>query len=181
MTQPPTPPEPPLSPADSLALIDAQQASRARGRHLASALLCGIWGFTYLVSWGAFYLAGERVLPDVVAEILTGVLIVGVVVFSAVFGVRSSQGVRGPSQVVGAMYGFSWTLGFCALIAINVGLQQKGLTPDQVTLLWSGNVLLLVGVLFLAGGARVSQLAVLRRRCLDHDHRRGQRLRWCAG
>ena len=147
------PADQPLSPQDSLALIDAHQATQERRRHLDSALLTGIWGFAYLISWGGFYLAGERHLPTFVAGILTGVLIVGSMVFSAWFGIRGNQGVRGPSQVTGAMYGWSWMLSFMALTAINLGLQNKGLTADQVTLLWSGSALLVVGVLYLVGGA----------------------------
>jgi hypothetical protein len=143
----------PLTPQDSLALINKQQSSGVRRRQLASALLCGVWGFAYVISWGAFYLAREQVLPVLVAAILTGVLIIGSIAFSAWFGVHSSQGVRGPSQLTGAMYGWSWTLGSFALVAINVGLQHKGLTDDQTTLLWSGTALLFAGLLYLAGGA----------------------------
>lgn len=154
MTQPTEgPEEQPLSPQDSLALINAHQGARARRGNLDAALLTGIWGFAYLISWGSFYLNAKDGLPMPVAGILTGALIVGSIVFSAWFGIRSSKGVRGPSQVAAAMYGWTWTLGFLGLVAVNVGLQNKGLTSDQVTLLWSGSVLLLVGVLYLLGGA----------------------------
>ena len=151
MTQqpnPPDPPEQPMSPADSLALINAQQAARTRRKHLSGALLVGVWGLAYLISFGAFYLA-----RGLVADILTGALFIAAVVFSAVFSAKMAQGVRGPSQVTGAMYGFSWTLGILALIAVNVGLQHQGLTDDQVTLLWSGTALLVVGILYLSAGA----------------------------
>lgn len=150
MTERPASPDPdeqPMTPADSLAVINAQQAAQAQRKYLAAALLCGIWGFVYLISWGAFYLG-----RGLASEILTGVLFVAAVVFSAVFGARMGQGVRGPSQVSGAMYGFSWTLGMLALVAVNVGLQHRGLTDDQVTLLWSGTALIVVGILYLAGG-----------------------------
>ncbi|HEV3357862.1 MAG TPA: hypothetical protein VG247_13795 [Pseudonocardiaceae bacterium] len=146
-------PDPPLSPADSMALIDAHQASRQRAQHLGGALLCGVWGVAYLVGWGAFYLSREHVLPVLVAGILTGVLTVAAIVFSAWFGARLGRGVRGPSQVTWAMYGCSWTIGFMALTAVNVGLQNAGLSDDQVTLLWSGSALLVIGLLYLAGGA----------------------------
>lgn len=154
MTQPTERPgDQPLSPQDSLALIDAHRGAQVRRGNLDAALLTGIWGFAYLISWGSFYLNGRGALPTLAAGIVTGVLVFGSIAFSAWFGIRSSKGVRGPSQVMGAMYGWSWTLGFLALTAVNVGLQHKGLTNDQVTLLWSGSVLLLVGVLYLVGGA----------------------------
>jgi hypothetical protein len=51
------------------------------------------------------------------------------------------------------MYGWSWTLGFCTLAAVNIGVTRLGLPDDAVTLLWSGSSLLLIGVLYLAAGA----------------------------
>jgi hypothetical protein len=153
MTQPQEGPgDQPLSPQDSLALIEEQQAARARRNNRGAALTTGIWGSAYLIGWGAFYLAGEGHLPTVVAGILTGVLIVGSMVFSAWFGIHSNRGVRGPSQVTGAMYGWSWLLSFGALVAINVGLQNTGLSENQVTLLWSGSAFVVIGVQYLASG-----------------------------
>lgn len=153
MTHPAEGPEDqPLSPQDSLNLITTEQAAKARRGNLDAALFTGIWGFTYLISWGAFYLAGEHDLPSWVAGIILGVLIASSVAFSTIYGIRIGRGVRGPTQVMGAMYGWSWTLGFLALTAINVGLQDTGLNNNQVTLLWSGSALLLMGVLYLAAG-----------------------------
>ena len=51
------------------------------------------------------------------------------------------------------MYGWSWGLGFFALGVVNIGVTRLGLPDDAVTLLWSGSSLLLVGVLYLGGGA----------------------------
>jgi len=51
------------------------------------------------------------------------------------------------------MYGWSWAIGFCALGVVNTGVTRLGLPNDAVTLLWSGSSLLLVGVLYLGGGA----------------------------
>ena len=92
-------------------------------------------------------------LPGVVAVVITSVLFVVAVVVSVVSGSRIGRGVHGPSRVVGAMYGWAWTLGFGALSVVNLRVTRMGLPPDAVTLLWSGSCLLLVGVLYLAGGA----------------------------
>ena len=81
------------------------------------------------------------------------VLFAAAMVISVVTGTRAGRGLRGPSRVAGAMYGWSWTLGFGALAAVNIGVTRLGLPDDAVTLLWSGSSLLLVGVLYLAGGA----------------------------
>ena len=152
--QPSPPPEdPPLSPEESLTLIKAGQTDQVRRRSLNAALLFAVWGVTYLISFGAWYLARQHVLPMLAAEVPTVVLFVGSLIFSSWHGPHSSQGVRGPSQVVGAMYGISWPISYFALAAVNVGLERTGLTEDQVTLLWSGTTLLLAGALYLAGGA----------------------------
>lgn len=154
MTRPPERPgDQALSPRESLALIDAHQNTEARRRNLHAALLTGIWGLAYLISWGAFYLNGRGALPMLAAGIVTGVLIIGAMGSSAWLSIRDSKGVRGPSQVAAGMYGWSWTLGFLGLVAVNIGLQHRGLSGDQVALLWSGSTLLLVGVLYLVGGA----------------------------
>jgi len=92
-------------------------------------------------------------LPGGVAAVTTTVLFAAAMVISVVTGTRAGRGLRGPSRVAGAMYGWSWTLGFGALAAVNIGVTRLGLPDDAVTLLWSGSSLLLVGVLYLAGGA----------------------------
>ncbi|HEX3780014.1 MAG TPA: hypothetical protein VHX38_10110 [Pseudonocardiaceae bacterium] len=144
---------PPLSPADSLALIDAEQGRRARRIQVGAALTCGVWGVAYLVSFGLWYLTREAELPGLVAGVVTVVLFVGALVFSAWYGVRAGYGVRGPSRVSAAMYGCSWTISFFALTAVNVGLELRGVSGDLDILLWSGSSLLLAGALYLAGGA----------------------------
>jgi hypothetical protein len=89
----------------------------------------------------------------VVAGAIIGVLLAAATVVSIVTGERADRGARGPSRAAGAIYGWSWTLGFCTLGAVNTGVTRLGLPHDAVTLLWSGSSLLLIGVLSLAAGA----------------------------
>jgi hypothetical protein len=121
------------------------------------ALFYGPWGAAYLLGFGSVFLtypsAAPLRLPGGVAAVITGVLFAAAIVVSVVNGTRAGRGVRGPSRMVGAMYGWSWTLGFSALAAVNIGVTRRGLPADAATLLWSGSALLLVGVLYLAGGA----------------------------
>jgi hypothetical protein len=147
----------PLTAGQSLALIEQQQQRAQRGLRVNPALFYGPWGAAYLFGFGAIFLTYPTALPlrlpGVVAAVVTGVLFVAATVISVVTGVRAGRGLRGPSQSAGAMYGWSWTLGFCALTAVNVGVTRLDLPDDAVTLLWTGSSLLLVGVLYLAGGA----------------------------
>jgi hypothetical protein len=149
--------EQPLTAAESLALIEAQRAEVDHRLGGNPALLLALWGLAYLLGFGLIYLTyGADPLvsaPEWVAATSTALLFVAAIGVSAVYGVRAGRGVHGPSQMVGAMYGWSWTLGFLALVAVNVGLSRLGLSQDAVSLLWSGSSLVLVGVLYLAGGA----------------------------
>src|SRR5664280_2378896 len=147
----------PLSVGESLALIESQQREVHRRLGVNAALFYGPWGAAYLLGFGSVFLTYPSAvplrLPGGVAAVITGVLFAAAVVLSVVNGTRVGRGVRGPSRMVGAMYGWSWTLGFSALAAVNIGVTRLGLPADAVTLLWSGSSLLLVGVLYLASGA----------------------------
>jgi hypothetical protein len=147
----------PLSAGESLALIEQQQHEAQRRLGVNPALFYGPWGAAYLLGFGSILLTYPTLfplrLPGTAAAVITAVLFSAATVISVVTGTRAGRGVRGPSRVVGAMYGWSWTLGFCALAAVNIGVTRLGLPADAVTLLWSGSSLLLVGVLYLAGGA----------------------------
>jgi len=149
--------EGPLSAAESLALIESQQKEVYRRLWVNVALFYGPWGAAYLLGFGSVFLTYPSALPlrlpAGVAGVITGVLFATAVVVSVVAGSRASRGLRGPSQQAAAMYGWSWVLGFGTLMAVNLGVTKLGLSADAATLLWSGSSLLLVGVLYLAGGA----------------------------
>ena len=147
----------PLSAGESLALIESQQREVHRRRGVHVALFYGPWGAAYLLGFGSVFLTYPSAvplrLPAGVAAVIIGVLFPTAIVVSVVNGTRAGRGVRGPSRMVGAMYGWSWTLGFGAMYAVNIGVTRLGLPADAVTLLYSGSALVLVGVLYLAGGA----------------------------
>jgi hypothetical protein len=147
----------PLSAEESLALIERQHQEANRRLGVNPALFYGPWGAAYLLGHGSVFLTYPSALPfrlpGVVAAVITGVLFAVAVVVSVVTVTRAARGVRGPSAAAGAMYGWSWMLGFPALILVNNGIEHQGLPDDVVTLLWSGSTLLLVGVLYMAGGA----------------------------
>jgi hypothetical protein len=147
----------PLSAEESLALIERQEREVHRRLGVNVALFYGPWGVAYLFGFGSVFLTYPSAvplrLPGAVAAVITGVLFAVAIVVSVVNGTQAGRGVRGPSRMVGAMYGWSWTLAFSALAAVNIGVTRRGLPADTATLLWSGSALVLVGVLYLAGGA----------------------------
>ncbi len=148
----------PLSAGESMALIEREQREVRRRLNVNVVLFYGPWGAAYLLGFGAVYLTYPSGLParlpGAVGAVVTVVLFAVATVTSAVNGVRGGRGVRGPSRVVGSMYGWSWPLGFGALSLVNSRvIAFGGLSADAASLLWSGSALLLVGVLYLAGGA----------------------------
>ncbi|MCP3800608.1 hypothetical protein NLX83_15180 [Allokutzneria sp. A3M-2-11 16] len=148
----------PLSPAESLALISSQRARVDRSLSPSQALLFGMWGTTWLVGWTLMFLAtpgGPELLPLWLAGVVFAAAIIGSVVLSTVVSARAGRGIAGPSRLSGALYGWTWTLGFWALGAINVGFTVKlGVSIEVTSLLWTSGPLLVMGLLTMLGAAQ---------------------------
>ncbi|MQA08860.1 MAG: hypothetical protein GEU98_10005 [Pseudonocardiaceae bacterium] len=144
-----------LSASESLALIDEQQAEMRRVLHREPTALYLMWSVVWLAVFALAFLAAreDQLVPGWLAGVLGGALIVGGVIVSAVVGIRMGYGIRGESSVAGAMYGWSWTLGFLALTGVNLTLMAGGMPDDLISPLWSGSSMVLAGVLCLAAGA----------------------------
>lgn len=145
----------PLSAAASLELIEREHHSVGRRLAVNQAPIFAVWGVTFLLGWGACYLAapgGPRVLAVWAAVPVVVVLYAVAIAVPIVLGTRAVRGVRGPSRMTGAMYGSAWALGFVALAAINTGLARQGLAPATISMLWTGTAQLVTGLLYLAGG-----------------------------
>lgn len=146
---------PDLSAEETLAVIEEQRYRVGRDLAPDPVLLYVTWGLAWVLGFTAFYLvmSGAVDTPWWAAGIVFFALILVAMVVTTVRTARAASGVRGVSAQVGAMYGWSWALGFAALSAVNAGLIGTGLSGDQIAMLWSSTPLLLVGVLYLAGGA----------------------------
>ena len=142
-----------LSPGESLALIERQRGEIAARLCFPVSGLFAVWGIAYLAGFGLAFAATQGLVPMGVAIGVGALLAVTGIACSAARGVAAGRGISGRSQTAGAMYGWSWTLGFAGLYAVNFGLMSHGLPTAMVSLLWSGSALLLAGVIYLAGGA----------------------------
>ena len=148
---------PPLSAEESLKLIARQNERMRRALGASPARLLGVWAFAWLVGWGLVYLSdashAKPLMPGWVASVVVAALFLGAIGYSIFYGTRINRGIRGPSQLVGAMYGWSWMLSFGALTLINLRVMALGeLDPSTISLLWSGSSLMVTGALYLAGG-----------------------------
>ncbi|RCW39924.1 hypothetical protein DFQ14_1135 [Halopolyspora algeriensis] len=145
------------SPAEMLAITEQQQRHTERELDANPGLLFGAWGLAWLLGFGELFLTIGR------DPIVTLPLWAALTIFFGCLGTagtitawhltRAMRGVRGPSQTAGAMYGWSWTLGFIALGAMIGATAQLGISYEVHALLWTAGSGLLVGVLFLSGGA----------------------------
>jgi hypothetical protein len=150
-----TPNDTPLSVAGSLAVVEAERDRIGRRVTFNPAIMSGIWAIAWFVGFGCAFLAygPDRVIPAWLGPTVPAVLLTAGVVASIWYAARVGSGITGPSRRSAAMYGWSWTLGFTCLAAVNITLGRQAVSAEAVILLWSASTLLLVGVLQLAGGA----------------------------
>lgn len=146
-----------VDPREMLALLGAERARTQEALDPDPRLIFGVWGVAWLLGFLAFWSAASAAAPvDVpiaVAAVFFFACIVGAIAVTMTHIGRRVVGVRGVSSTVGAMYGWSWLLAFGTLFAIMQGAFRNGLPDDTAGLLWSVLSGLVVGVLYLAGGA----------------------------
>jgi len=145
-------------PRQMLALIDATRREtihRLTGRYVG---LFVLWAVAWAVGFGALWftrdVGGVELLAPAVGWVIFAASLVIAIVWSAVVGIRAgSDGIRGRSQLQGALYGCSWTIVMLAAWGLLSGLQQHGLSNELAQLLYPGLYVFLVGALYLSGGA----------------------------
>jgi hypothetical protein len=147
----------PLDPAASAAIVAAQRARVAQETDVDGRLLFGAWGVAWLLGFGAMYaVAGERPLldwpPEAAGAVFGGLLVTAAVITAVHIGRRTS-GVHGDSAAQGAMYGWSWFLGFAGVFALSATLVDAGADPVVVETAMTVASPLVVGVLYMAGAA----------------------------
>jgi hypothetical protein len=157
MTQPPDAgaADAPLDPAAARAIIDAQSTRVRTGAYTDDRVVFGIWAIAWSVGYGVLW-ATSRDGVDAMpwwAWAVFGVLIAGGVASTIVHSLRRMSGIDGVSRTTGALYGWSWFVAFVGGQGVVAGLSDAGLPDETITLLANGVSALIVGVLYMAGGA----------------------------
>lgn len=147
-----------VDPAEMFAVLQstrrATQSKLTRGYTGLLFVWAGAWFFGFGALWFGTGIGGVDLLPTAAAWITFGGLIAAAIVWSFIVGIRSaSSGIRGRSQLQGALYGNSWMISMVGAWLIIAGLQKAGLSQELANLLYPALFVLLVGVLYLAGGA----------------------------
>jgi hypothetical protein len=140
--------------AAMLAVAESEQRRTAEQLGPDESLIYGAWGLAWLVGAGSMWLSlGPRVVPEALAGSVFFVCIVSAMVFTVIHSMRRGSGVVGVSARTGAMYGWAWLLGFAAVAVIQWAAADAGASPELLRVLWTALSCLIVGVLYLAGGA----------------------------
>lgn len=140
-----------------LAGVERDRARAAAAIEPDPRVLYGVWGTAWLVGFALLYggqAPGSPVtVSAAVATVSFTLLMVSAMVVTSVHMARRFAGVRGPSSTVGAMYGWAWALAFVAFAAVMTGARRAGADEAVLDVLWSAGSGLVVGILYLVGGA----------------------------
>lgn len=146
------------SPEEMLKLIEQQQ-SAALKRFLPDPLLLYVpWGVAWILGFGAYFLiygfdgTGYVSLPwEFALAVSTGGQLIALALL--IYAVhRAGAHIRGQSGQRGAMYGTAWFVGMCSVGMIGSHFAPQ-LAKAETGLLFSAFSMLVVGVLYMAGGA----------------------------
>lgn len=146
----------PLDPQASAALIAEQRARVEAAVDVDGRVLFTAWGVAWTLGFGLLWAADAEAsfAPGTEVALLAFAGLLGAAgVVTAVHLVRRSRGVRGASARQGAMYGWAWFLGFGVVAALASALARAGVADDVMTLAMMAVSLVVVGTLYMAGGA----------------------------
>ncbi|MGW5441150.1 ABC transporter permease [Nocardia asteroides] len=115
------------------------------------------FGLAWLIGHGAYALShGDDPLLRLPSAVPGALLIAGLftaMVVTSVVTMRAQRGVSGRDAVVGNLLAASWLIGFSALFFVITALSSALSQDDLKMLLWPTGSGLIVGLLYLAGGA----------------------------
>ena len=145
----------PPDPRDVLAIVAAQRR-RVRDSDVDDRVLFGVWGVAWLLGYGAQWWTATtsptRTSTGLGGLVFAALAVIGLVV-TLVHVARAGHGIAGTSRQVGAMYGWAWMLGFVGQGLLVAGVVRADASPVVVTVVANGVACLVVGLLYMAGGA----------------------------
>ncbi len=157
------PDDDPIDPREGLAIVAAQRR-RVRDSIVDDRLVFGVWGLAWLVGYGAMWWSADRSATST-ASGLGALVFAGVagaaLVVTLVHVVRSTHGLAGTSSQVGAIYGWAWFVGFLGQGLITAGVVNAGADAQVIAIVANGVAALVVGLLYMAGGALWRETALV--------------------
>lgn len=111
-------------------------------------------GLAWLLGYGTLALTqNANGLPPAGAFVVFGALLLAAGVLTAVHITRRSAGLRGASTRAGVMYGITWPISFVVVSVMVGALGNAGVDGEAMAIAANGAFTILVGVLYMAGGA----------------------------
>lgn len=152
----------PLDPRDGLAIVAAQQR-RVRDSEIDDRLLFGVWGLAWLVGyavqWRTALTSGTRTSTGQGGLVFAIIALVALVI-TLVHIAHATRGVAGVSKQAGAMFGIAWSIGFTGQGLLVAGVARADASPEVIAIVANGAACLVVGLLYMAGGAIWRQRAL---------------------
>jgi hypothetical protein len=154
----PQPGEPEEAPLDLHAALRLVNDAETKAREELQGNEAGvylIWGFAWLLGYGAMHAARFGWLPLSAGASLTvfSITILAALASTVFIVTRQRRGIRGHSSFVGAMYGGAWALGFMVMGTLS-GVIGAAVDDFWLTgMVINGIALLIVGLMYMVGGA----------------------------
>ncbi|MBO3089300.1 hypothetical protein [Cellulomonas dongxiuzhuiae] len=152
----------PPDPLSGLAIVAAQRR-RVRDSDVDDRILFGVWGVAWLVGYAAQWWTATtsptRTATGQGGLVFAAVAVIALVVTLVHVG-RATHGVAGTSKQVGMMYGWAWSIGFVGQGLLVAGVVDAGANPEVIAIVANGAACLVVGLLYMAGGALWQQLSL---------------------
>ncbi|WP_250445250.1 hypothetical protein [Actinotalea sp. C106] len=147
----------PLDLAQVAALVAAQQDRVRAATDVDGRVLYGAWGVAWVIGFLAMWLAAVDDPPVQMPQIAAGLIFFGLLVsagvVTAVHIARRTAGVRGTSATQGEMYGWAWMLSFTGVGVLAFALGRLDASPEVVSTVMTVTSSLIVGALYMVGGA----------------------------
>lgn len=111
------------------------------------------WILGYLAVFLGFAPSGDPVIPPAVGIAVAAVVLLTAIVVSAVHSARRGTGARGPTTVLGAIYGNVYPIGFALIGVFGWRLASSGASEEVLLWYWVALPCLLIGALGVAAAA----------------------------
>lgn len=144
-----------FDPQAALDVADTAEYRARRARYPHTALVYAMWGSAWLLGYGTIYGSAHGWLPlnHAQALIAFSIILGAALLVSMLLGIAAGSGIRGNSAFQGAVYGWSWFLGMGLLAVLAARIGSVIDHPPTVGLIINGVAVLIVGLIFMLGGA----------------------------
>lgn len=146
---------------EALEIVADQRERTRRAMHVDTRVLYGAWGLAWLIGYGSLWWAirrGGTDFPAPWAWVVFATLLAAALVLTLVYGLRAVAGIRGGSRTASLLYDWAWfILFFGGMGGTGFIMGRADIDPLTSLMIYNTVVTLIVGAMYLAGGALLGQ------------------------